>query len=190
MTELGRRCAPIASVKTGIQHLCAAKRPKQKIFHTIEYPGKQKTLAGVLLFGWVELPNASIRCPLLSFCLLTQPSCFRSHDDCMSKQFVNDRDSQQPAIPGTEGYIEWHKLPQPPLGFPRGKPRGANQKLNPHNAAGCSISSYQQCVHIILTHAIVVQRHEKDLLFAGRYCIIQARKKQNPYEKEFNTWKF
>ena len=22
------------------------------------------------------------------------------------------------------------------------------------------------------------------------YCIIQARKKQNPYEKEFNTWKF
>ena len=33
---------------------------------------------------------------------------------------------------------------------PRGKPRGANHKLNPHNAAGCSSSSYQRCVHAII----------------------------------------
>ena len=26
-----------------------------------------------------------------------------------------------PAVPGTDGYIEWNQLTQPPLGFPRGE---------------------------------------------------------------------
>ena len=101
-----------------------------------------------------------------------------------------------------------YKCVRPAPGFHRtrrggSKPPAAAQPLNIHRTARlrgfreAKSLPYQAwayelpiIIYKLFTHAIVVQRHEKDLLFAGRYCIIQARKKQNPYEKEFNTWKF